>query len=158
MQHHDLDIHPIPRDKQPLYINEPCLADSSIFEQQGGTGKKEPENQPDNIRIYVPIDLNKESILRRLDWLIQRYKEANEQNENDYSADVNQLISQIEIYDQVWSVRHVPVSGNHSCEAKELVTAFIEHLEQIPDGCAEMFPFTTIEQLRSEYLSLSPPG
>lgn len=28
---------------------------------------REPEEQPDNVRIYIPMDLNQEAILRRLD-------------------------------------------------------------------------------------------
>ena len=62
------------------------------------------------------------------------------------------LISQIEIYDQIWSVRHVPEEGEHSEEAKKLVREFIAKLEEIPDGCAECFPFETIDELREEYL------
>lgn len=28
MEHHDLDVWPIPKDKKPQYINEPWLIDS----------------------------------------------------------------------------------------------------------------------------------
>lgn len=31
------------------------------------------------------------------------------------------IISQLEIYDQIWFVRHMPKKGEHSREAKELV-------------------------------------
>ncbi len=61
-------------------------------------------------------------------------------------------ISQIEIYDQVWYVRHMPDEGDHSQEAKDLVKDFVKRLEEIPDGCAECFPFDTIEELKKEYL------
>ena len=33
MEHHDLDIYPIPREKTALYINEPWLIDKSIMER-----------------------------------------------------------------------------------------------------------------------------
>ena len=33
MEHHDLDIYPIPREKAALYINEPWLIDKSIMER-----------------------------------------------------------------------------------------------------------------------------
>ena len=152
MKHHDLDPYPVPKDKMPLYINEPELIDLSIGEISKKKRNNLPENQPDNIRIYVPLDLNREAILRRLDWVIARYHEASEKNESDFSADVEKLIEQIEIYDQVWFVRHMPKSGEHSVEAQELVLAFIAKLEQIPDGCAELFPFSTIDELKHEYL------
>ena len=43
-------------------------------------------------------------------------------------------------------------NGKHSLEAKTLVREFVERLEEIPDGCAERFPFETIDRLREEYL------
>ena len=77
--------------------------------------------------------------------------EANEENESDFMFEVERLISQIEIYDQVWFVRHMPEDRKHSAEAKLLVKDFIAALEEIPDGCAETFPFELIEDLRREY-------
>ena len=91
-------------------------------------------------------------ILRRLEHVIRRYGEADEENESNFSADVDAIISQIEIYDQVWYVRHMPENGRHSAEAIELVRKFVSRLEEIPDGCAECFPFETIEELKTEYL------
>lgn len=150
MGHHRLDPYPIPRGKAPLYINEPWLIDRSIFEYMTEE-EREPERQKDNIRVYIPLDLNQEAILRRLDEIIFRYGEANERNESEFHAEVEMLISQIEIYDQIWYVRHMPQEGNHSREAIGLVKKFIERLEKIPDGCAEIFPFETIDILRTEY-------
>ena len=151
MEHHSLDPYPIPKEKTPLFINEPWLVDRTRFDFAYGI--KEPQDQKDNIRVYVPLDLNKETILQRLDMLIMRYGEANERNESDFSIDVDMLISQVEIYDQIWYVRHMPEHGEHSREAIELVKEFVQRLEEIPDGCAEMFPFETIDQLKEEYLS-----
>lgn len=56
----------------------------------------------------MPIDLNRKAILRRLNDIIMRYDEANEENESDSMFEVERLISQIEIYDQVWFARHMP--------------------------------------------------
>lgn len=50
-------------------------------------------------------------------------------------------------------VRHMPKKGEHSREAKELVTEIIARLEDIPDGCAECFPFELIDELKQEYLT-----
>ena len=150
LEHHDLDIHPIPKEKKPLFINEPWLIDRSNYES--AWGNKEPETADDNVRVYVPLDLSRQAILRRLDWMIARYGEANEANETDFCFDVEMLISQVEIYDHIWSVRHMPAEGAHSAEAIELIREFIAKLEEIPDGCAETFPFELIDALREEYL------
>ena len=115
--------------------------------------RAEPEPEQDNIRVYIPLDINKNAILRRLDTMIIHYGEANEKNELDFSIDVDMLVSQIEIYDQIWYVRHMPENGEHSQEAADLVREFIARLEEIPDGCAEIFPFELIDTLREEYLS-----
>ena len=98
--------------------------------------------------------------MRRLRFLVCRYKEANEQNEFDFSVDVGRLVSQIEIYDQVWFAREgwtraigdYSESEKHSSKAVELVRRFVAELEEIPDGCAELFPFELIDELRREYL------
>ncbi|MCD7868889.1 MAG: hypothetical protein LUG62_12140, partial [Clostridiales bacterium] len=73
----------------------------------------EPEDEKDNIRIYIPMDLNRKSILRRLDGVIAHYGEANEGNEFDFKTDVDMVLSQMEIYDQVWYTRHMPSKGAH---------------------------------------------
>lgn len=150
IEHHDLDVYSVPREKNPLYINEPWLVDGSIIRDSGDS--KEPDKQEDNIRIYVPIDLNREAILRRLADIISRYGEANYENELDFLMDVERLISQIEIYDQVWFVRHMPAGRKHSAEAELLVKDFISVLKKNPDGCAETFPFELIDDLKREYL------
>ena len=149
MEHHNLDPYPIPREKKPMYINEPWLIDRSLMNEQV---KREPEEKEDNIRIYIPMDLNKDAIMRRLWNVISLYEEASEENEFNFSQDVDALISQIEIYDQIWYIRHMPSKGKHSIEAVELVKEFVEQLEEIPDACAERFPFDTIEELKREYL------
>ena len=148
--HHDLDIHPIPKEKSPMYINEPWLIDDTLLDYPVS---KEPESQPDNIRVYVPLDLNRDAILRRLHNVIYRYGGAGEYNEMIYSVEVSQIISQIEIYDQIWYVRHTPKSGHHSQEATELVKEFISILEDIQDEGAECFLFDLIKELTEEYLS-----
>ena len=106
----------------------------------------------DNVRVYIPLDLNSRAILRRLNEIVMRYGESNEENESDFGAEVMLLIAQIEIYDHVWSARHMPRKGQHSREAVELVRGFVSQLEEIPDGCSEIFPFNVIDELKQEYL------
>ena len=90
------------------------------------------------------MDICKSAILRRLADVISNYGPAAEANEMDFSFDVNTLISQIEIYDQVWFVRHCPKHGRHSTEAIELVKEFVRKLEDIPIHDAVLFPYDTI--------------
>lgn len=132
-----------------MFINETWLVDRSLL---GEHLHREPEEKEDNIRIYVPIDLNRESIIRRLENIISRYGEASEYNEFNFSQDVDAIIAQIEIYDQIWFVRHMPPNRKHSLEAVELVKEFATRLEEIPDACTECFPFETIDELKREYL------
>lgn len=108
-------------------------------------------NDFENVRVYIPLDINRNAILRRLDDLISRYGEANEENEMSFGSDVDAIISQIEIYDQIWFVREMPEKGKHSVKAINLVKEVIGRLENIPDGCAESFPYETIEELKREW-------
>ena len=99
---HRMDTYPIPRDEAPVFVNEPWVFDQSIYCETIDDHIREPDEEADNVRIYVPIDLNEKAILRRLDYIITRYGEANEKNESDFKYDVNTLLSQVEIYDQIW--------------------------------------------------------
>lgn len=103
MYHHTLEPYPVPKDKSSLHVNEPWLIDKTLPDYLIDS---EQDNNDDNVRIYVPLDLNHDAILRRLDRLIVHYEEANEANEFDFVTDVGRIIAQIEIYDQIWSVRH----------------------------------------------------
>lgn len=70
--HHNLDIHPIPADV--LYVNELSLAGKVPYETKDDTakeitGKKKSEGgilPDDNVRIYVPMDLNADIIMWQL--------------------------------------------------------------------------------------------
>ena len=143
MEHHNLDIYPDPRDKTPLYINEPWLVDEPMYERT----VQQPE---DSIRVYVPLDLSKESILRRLLYVKQKYGDVDWRNESYISSEVAQLIHQIEIYDQVHFVRNMPGVKGHSEKAIGLVREFVKELEEI-DSNGDTFPYDEIEELKSEY-------
>ena len=154
MEHHDLDINPIPKESKPLFINEPWLIDRSLQWIQETGYDPIPLPDDDNIRVYLPMDICKSAILRRLADVISRYGPATEANEMDFSYDVNTLISQIEIYDQVWFVRHCPKHDRHSAEAIELVKEFVVKLEDIQVNDAVFFPYDTINELKKEYLGI----
>jgi len=55
-----------------MFVNEPWLIDKTIESTtvQERMVAVQPENEDDNIRIYIPMDLNKKAILRRLQSVI----------------------------------------------------------------------------------------
>lgn len=110
---HSLDPYPIPKDKTPMFINEQHMAEIYDFEFKKDGSVPDDD---DNIRVYVPLDLNKRLILDRLTRVINHYGEANEENELFFQADVLKIVSQIEIYDQIWYIRHMPDEGEHSSD------------------------------------------
>ncbi len=99
-EHHNLDVAPVP--EKVLYINETGIADESTYDLLKG---KKDMDEEDNVRIYIPLDLNQSAILRRLNETGYRMEEPTEANECSYSSEVSKIISQLEIYDQVWFVR-----------------------------------------------------
>ena len=160
---HKLDYKPIPEDV--LYINELDLADSVPYEtniemEKALTGKRKKEGgvlPDDNVRIYVPIDINPEAIMWRLNFLFVTMDYSTEDNESAYSFAVRRIISQLEIYDQVCVTRNFEESiqkelggVRHSREGIELAGRIVEYLED-NDGTAECFPWDEIEELRKEF-------
>ena len=148
--HHILDVYPEPKEKAVRFINKSWLIDHTI---DIVPDKRTPlEDEPDNIRIYVPLDLNRRAILRRLDDIIVRFNgEATEDNEMSFWLDVERLFMQVEVYDQYWYVRHIPKDRKHSAEATKLVKEFIAHLEDIQEIDSEMFPGSMILKLKEEF-------
>ena len=160
---HKLDCKPIPEDV--LYINELNLVDSLPYEtkidmEKALTGKCKEEGgvlPDDNVRIYVPIDINADAIMRRLHLLFVTMDYPTEDNESAYSFAVRRIISQLEIYDQVCVTRNFEESiqkelggVRHSREGIELARRIAEYLEE-NDGTAELFPWDEIEKLRKEF-------
>ena len=117
---HKLDCKPIP--ENVLYINELDLADSVPYEtkedtEKALTGKRKKEGgvlPNDNVRIYVPIDINADAIMRRLHLLFVTMDYPTEDNESAYSFAVRRIISQLEIYDQVCVTRNFENSVAYS--------------------------------------------
>ena len=92
--HHKLDIHPIP--EEVLYVNDLLLAGKVPYEtkddmEKAVTGKKKSEGgilPDDNVRIYVPMDLNAEGIMWRLYALYGSLGYPTESNESAYYSGV----------------------------------------------------------------------
>ncbi len=62
LTHHDLDPYPIPKDKTPMFINEPWIIDESWNRNITEKIKdlryelKQPDSEMDNIRILLDSD------------------------------------------------------------------------------------------------------
>ena len=158
--HHNLDIYPIPKDV--LYVNELSLAEKVPYETKDDTakaitGKKATEGgilPNDNVRIYVPMDLNADIIMWQLYSLHGSLGYPTEKKESAYSSGVSKVISQLEIYDQVWAVRKVGETVQkedggvrHSQQGIELAKQIMKYLEDI-EGDAECFPYDQIEEIK----------
>jgi len=74
--HHKLDIHPLP--EEVLYINDPtfadlnllCETDSQLDKIKSGLSVSKGGILPDdNIRVYIPLNLNFDFILPRLNYI-----------------------------------------------------------------------------------------
>ena len=159
--HHQLDIQPVP--EKVIYINElnflsPDLYGTDDEYKRALTGKKQSEGgilPEDNVRIYVPMDLNEDYIMYRLHILETSLGDPDQSNESWYLSGVQQLIDQLEIYDQVWVARDlknaVKINDNiHSPKGIQLAREIISILME-DEGCAECFPYDIIAELKTEF-------
>lgn len=160
---HKLDIRPIP--ENTLYVNKLSICDQIPYEtkkqvDQALTGKTISQGgilPEDNVRIYVPLDLSEEAILRRLQYLYYCFGMVSEKNEGEYSSGVSRLVSQLEIYDQVrvardieTSIQKEPGGIRHSLQGIELARKMIKVMEE-NEGCGECFPYEQINELKKEF-------
>lgn len=141
-----------------MFINEPWLVDESIYFESAKQmmAAREPEDEEDNRRVYIPLDLNKAAFLRRLDYVLSKYSDITWKNESNVCSEVRAILSQIEIYDQLWFVREGKFNTDengmicgHSRHAIDVVESFISKLEAV-DTC-EDFPYDIIDELKKEY-------
>lgn len=160
--HHKLDVDPLP--EKPLYVNDVSLTNNiEYFEtkaqhQQANRCEGFPE---DNIRVYVPLDINKNFLLRDLSRLYDVLGSPSEENEDNFVSEVGKIVARLEIYDQIWVAHKVEEAVHlanvdapdtlHSKEAIGAVKEIIKILER-NEGCAECFPYEMIETLKHEYL------
>ena len=109
----------------------------------------------DNVRVYVPLDLNAAQILNRLQQIYRIMESPDDTNELEFFYQVGKIISQLEIYDQVWVARDL---GNavrikehlHSKNGIELAGKIVSVLLE-DEGCAERFPYDVVDKLKMEF-------
>ena len=144
MERHRVDPFPSPKGKKALYVDEQWMVDESIVPFL----EDEMPADKDNIRIYFPVNINRNAILRRLDHAIFCHGKVTDKNEYAYSINISQIIAQFEIYDQIWASRRVPDEGDHCPEVVSLAKEILAKLETIPCKKDEMFPNEYIELFR----------
>jgi hypothetical protein len=176
--HHDLDIKPIP--EQVLYINEPGIAGDfcgmgiSDLDDAQWLAKVDDtcdnaswyaKQSLDHIRVFIPLDLSRKTILAYFRAVMVCFGHANEENEAAFSSAIDQVVTRLEIYDQVWLTREMSRNhaftkhhGNesdiyHSQHASEIARIIVDELVHLgSDGCtAECFPYESVEMLCKEY-------
>ncbi len=145
---------PSPQNVTPTYVDEPWLIDKSMMEDYTNEMAKTLAGE-DNIRVYIPLDINRRAIRRRLNAIISHYGEISERNEFAFSADVDMILSQMELYDKILCERGALKIGNHSAKVIDTVQEVISILEEVTDGCAEQYPFEIIAELKKEYLQVA---
>lgn len=158
-----LDIHPIP--EKVLYINMRWIFGTKLLwvkrTKKAASGKTIAQGgilPDDNVRIYVLMDLNADKIMWRLYRIYMVLDDPDYHNETEFSTAVGIIVTQLEIYDQVWVARdaaHAVQKSEggvyHSQKGIELAKKIIEYLEE-NEGCAECFPYETIDKLKDEFI------
>ena len=76
-------------------------------------------------------------------------------NELEFSYQVGKIISQLEIYDQVWVARDlgdavIIKEHLHSKNGIELAGKIVSILLE-DEGCAECFPYDVVDELKKEF-------
>jgi len=161
--HHKLDVRPIP--ERVLYINELNFLETDLYQtntdcEKAITGEiisKGGILPDDNVRIYIPLDLNSDYIMQQVHILYSILGSPDEENELHFVSGMAKIINQLEVYDQVWVTREVANAVQkeaggvfHSQKGIDLANKIVAYLEE-DEGSAECFPFETIEELKEEF-------
>ncbi len=82
---------------------------------------------------------------------------STERNESAYCSGVGKVVSQLEIYDQVWAARNLEDTVQkedggvrHSRQGIELAKQIVKYLKEI-EGTAECFPYDEIQEQRKAF-------
>lgn len=160
---HNLDVKPVP--ENVIYINELDFILPDVYEncdtlkraRSGVTVSDGGVLPDDNVRIYLPLDINADSIMYQLGQFYSVFGEPTEDNESMFSNGVRKIINQLEVYDQFWYACEIndAVQGKteESCHSKRgliLAKKIVSMLKE-NEGIAESFPYAEIEELEQEY-------
>lgn len=104
----------------------------------------------DNVRIYIPVDINHDYLIQRLESVISIFGDLEEANETAFSIEVEDIIDQLEIYDKYWKSQDGNNETGHSAKGLAVAREILSMLEEL-DGTAECFPYDTINMLKNEW-------
>ena len=118
---------------------------------EGSACKLELRSQPeDNVRVYIPLDINENAILRRLHHIFWKYGDVSEATRLRFAAKWKPWSLKWR-YTTRFGLRATGIVETitaeklrHSC--KRLCSWLMEH-----PGCGERFPMDLVEELRREY-------
>lgn len=160
---HDLDIKPISEDI--LFVNDLTFLAPDIYESyeelakatKGETVKNGGLLPEDNVRIYLPLDLNADSIMTQLRVVYLELGSPTEETESAFCSRVRYIIRQLEVYDQVMVSRNIgdaiqmaPGGVYHSKNAIDLAKRMVDLMLE-DEGCAECYPYDFVEELKEEF-------
>ncbi|GEM_PF-589748 len=146
-----------------VIVNEPEHLDDMDYlpfydwrvEEEGflkGLTKKDGGILPDdNVRIYLPKDINSKSILADLNHLYTQFGDVGENNEEYYSCEVRKPIRFLEIYDSILLENHeietVQTDDKVHTKLAQDTTQEMVKIMMENQGWAELFPYEECEQL-----------
>lgn len=114
----------------------------------------------DNVRVYVPLDINEAYIIGELCSIYDRLGDVSEHNEYEYCLEVRRIITKLEIYDQIHTGRNMKnavspaeaggVNGGHSQQGIAVARKIVKILESY-EGTAESFPYEIVAELNAAF-------
>ncbi len=149
-------FHGKPMPEDAVFVNDLSLASPLPYGTRAAyeaalSGKRKAEGgvlPDDNVRIYVPMDLNADFLLWRLRFLYESLGFPDEGNESAYQEAVGRLISLLLIYDAAQAEKER--ARGHSEKGKRLASLMIRCMEE-HEGTAEHFPYEEMEMLGGEF-------
>lgn len=148
-----------------IIIDDPIVAGTSMFErlddiEKAKSGRTISEGgvlPDDNVRVYIPLDINADSLLYELRMLFYTLGMPDESDEFSYFEGMRKIYRKLEIYDEALMEKYPEQTMCCSEEGKKhsifsicVVREMIQIMEE-NEGCGEMFPYDTIDTLEEEY-------
>lgn len=109
----------------------------------------------DNVRIYVPMDINQEQILFKLESIFDELGELTWRTESDYAVRVWQLMTLLKVYDQSLIAQgSFPTVQTGETVHSKLAIETAKKMCRIlirNEGTGDTFPYDEIAELSQEY-------
>lgn len=161
-------LEKVPTTEDTIFVNSREFADEKSYElkvesflaDRGCTESMGGGLPDDNVRLYVPLDINEDEIMQSVYSLYCMLGSPTEYNEMQYFSGMNKVLAKLELYDQL-HCRHNfdqvslnTETGEMHCRSAAVLAKKIKCLLLEDEGCAEMYPYEIIEKLDQIYQSL----